>query len=156
MSQSEQFSQNSNQFNANSAGSGIIFAIVGLSFAAVIWGEYACYLFDSHSRDINGFPSPIGTSVLLKFGSVYEVKKYIREVHFIEECNLSQYYQIWHLQAASPPAEVRNLLLEVLRRTRQKAISIANNAQSVPSTRVTKRGQSQKRQQKRRRNLSEF
>ena len=26
--------------------------------------------FDSHSRDINGFPSPIGTSALLKFTSV--------------------------------------------------------------------------------------
>ena len=59
----------------NSAGSGIIFVIVGLSFAGVILGAYACYLFDSHSRDISGFPSPIGTSVLLKFGSVYEVKK---------------------------------------------------------------------------------
>ena len=68
-SQREQFLQNSNQFNANSLGSGIIFIIDGLSFA-VIWSENAWYLFDSPSRDINGFQSLIGSSVLLKFGSV--------------------------------------------------------------------------------------
>ena len=54
--------------------------MAGFSFA-VIWSENGCYLCDSHSRDINGFPSSIGTSVL-KFGSVYEVQEYIREVYF--------------------------------------------------------------------------
>ena len=52
-SQREQFLQNSNQFNANSLGSGIIFIIGGLSFA-VIWSEN---VFDSHRKDINGFPN---------------------------------------------------------------------------------------------------
>ena len=144
-SQRELFLQYSNQFNANSLGSGIIFITGGLSFA-VIWSEHACYLFDSHSTDINGFPSPIGTSVLLKFGSAYEVQEYIREIHFIEAGSFSQYYQIQYLQAASTPVEVRNFILEALGRKRQRAISIADNAQSVPSTQVTKREQSQKRQ----------
>ena len=71
-SQREPFIQHNNQFNANSLESGVIFIIGGLSFA-VIWIENVCYLLDSHSRDINGFPSPKGTSVLLKVGSVYEV-----------------------------------------------------------------------------------
>ena len=111
--QKEQFLQNSNQFNASSLGSEIIFIIGGLS-CAVILIECACYLFDSHSRDINGFPSPIGISVLLKFGSVYEVHEYIREIHFIEAGNLSQYYQVQHLQSASPSVEARNFILEAL------------------------------------------
>ena len=154
-SQREQFLQNSNQFDANSFGSGIIFIIGGLSFA-VIWSEKAYYLFDSHGRDINRLQSPVGTSVPLKFGSVYEVLEYIREIHFIEAGNFSQYYQIQYLQAASPPVEVWNFILEALVRKRQRAISIANKAQSVLSTQVTKREQSQKHQQKRQRNLSEF
>ena len=75
-----QFLQNNNYFNANSSGNGIIFIMRGFSFA-VIWSEKRYYLFDSHSKDINGFPSPIGTLVLRKFGSIYEVPEYIREVY---------------------------------------------------------------------------
>ena len=112
-SRREQFLQNSNQFNANSLGSGIIFIIGGLS-SAVICSKYACHLFNSHSRDINGLPSPIGTLVLLKFGSVYEVYKCIREVHFIQAGNLSQYYQVQHLQSHSLSLEVRNFILVAL------------------------------------------
>lgn len=48
------------------------------------------------------FQSWIETSVLTKSGLFYEVHEYIIEVHFIEEDNFSQYYQIQHLQAASP------------------------------------------------------
>ena len=103
----------------NSLRSGIIFITGGLSFA-VILSENACNLFDSHSRDINGFPSPIGTSVLLKFGSAYEVQEYIREIHFIEAGSFSQYYQIQYLQAASTPVEIRNFILEALGRERDK------------------------------------
>ena len=146
-SQREQFLQNSNQFNANSLGSGMIFIIGGLS-SAVIWSEN---VFDSHRRDVNGFPSPIGISVLLKCGSVYKVQEYIREVRFIEAGNVSQYYQIQHLQAASPPIQVPIFILEALGGKRQRAVSIANNAQCS-----TKREQSQKRQRKRHLNLSEF
>ena len=62
-----QLLQNNNHFNANSSVNGIIFIMAGFSFA-VIWSENGCYLFDSHSRDINGFPSPITTSFLLTFG----------------------------------------------------------------------------------------
>ena len=83
-----QFLQNINHFNANSSGNGIIFIVAGFSFA-VIWSGNGCYLFDSHSIDINGFPSPIGTPVLLKFGSVYEVQGYIREVYFAQASNMS-------------------------------------------------------------------
>ena len=48
------FLQNNNHFNANNSGNGIIFIMGGFSFA-VTRSENWCYLFDSHSRDINGF-----------------------------------------------------------------------------------------------------
>ena len=79
--------------------------MAGFSFA-VIWSENGCYLFGSDSRDISGFPSPIGTSVLLKFGSVYEVQEYIREVYLAKASKMSQYYQIQYLSALPPPVEV--------------------------------------------------
>ena len=69
-----QFLRNNSHFNANSSGNGIIFIMAGFSFA-LTWSENGCYLFDSHSRGIIGFPLPIGTSVLLKFDSVYEVQE---------------------------------------------------------------------------------
>ena len=100
-----QFLQNNNHFNKNSSDNGIIFIMAGFSFA-VIWSENGCYFFDSHSRDINGFPSPVGTSVLLKFGSVYEVQEYIREVYLAKASKMSQYYQIQYLSALPPPVEV--------------------------------------------------
>ena len=69
----------------------------------------------------------------------------------MEAGNVSQCYQIQHLQAASPPIQVPNFILEVLGGKRQRAVSIANNTQCS-----TKREQSQKRQRKRHLNLSEF
>ena len=123
--QRKQVLQNSNYFNANS--------LESLSFA-VIWNENKCYLFDSHWRDMNEFASPKVPPVLLKFGSIYEVHKYIREVYFIEVGNLSQYYQIQHLQAATSPVEVPNCILEVLGRKRKRTISTSINARSIPST----------------------
>ena len=141
--------------DANSSGNGVIFIMAGFTFA-VIWSENGCYLFDSHSRDINGFPSPIGTSVVLKFGSVYEVQEYIREVYFAQASNMSQYYQIQYLNAIPPPVEVRHFILETLGRKRQRQTSIAKRTQLMPSARATIREQSHKRQQKRRCKLSEF
>ena len=98
--------------------------MAGFSFA-VIWSGNGCYLFDSHSMDINGFSSPLGTSVLLKFGSVYEVQEYIREVYFAQARKMSKYYQIQYLNAVPPPMEARNFILETLGRKRQRETSIA-------------------------------
>ena len=66
------------------------------------------------------FPPPIGNSVLLKFDSSYGLQQNIREVHFVEEANLSQYCQLKHLQAASPPVEVRDFILEALGRNKEQ------------------------------------
>ena len=150
-----QFLQNNNHFNVNGSGNGIIYIMAGFSFA-VIWSENGCYLFDSHSRDINGFPSPRGMSVLLKFGSVYEVQEYIREVYFAQASNMSQYYQIQYLNAVPPPVEVRHFILETLGIKRQRETSIAKRTQLMPFARATIREQSHKRQQKRRYKLPEF
>ena len=62
-----------------------------------------CVIYLILIRGIYGFPSPIGPSVFLKFGLVYEVQKYVTEVHFIEAGNLFQYGQIQRLQYVSPP-----------------------------------------------------
>ena len=48
----------------------------------------------------------------------------ISRVQFIEIGNLSQYYQMQYLNAASPPVGVQNFIVETLWRKRQKAISI--------------------------------
>ena len=119
--------------------------MAGFSFA-VIWSENGCYFFDSHSRDINGFPSPVGTSVLLKFGSVYEVQEYIREVYLAKASKMSQYYQIQYLSALPPPVEVWHFILETLERKRQRETSVAKRTQLMPSARVTIREQSHKYQ----------
>ena len=140
-----QFLQNNCHFNANSSGNGIIFIMAGFSFA-VIWSENGCYFFDSHSRDINGFPSPVGTSVLLKFGSVYEVQEYIREVYLAKASKMSQYYQIQYLSALPPPVEVWHFILETLERKRQRETSVAKRTQLMPSARATIREQSHKYQ----------
>ena len=150
-----QFFQNNNHFNSNSLSNGIIFIKTGFSFA-VIWSENGCYLFHSHSRDINGFPSPIGTSVLLKFGSVYKVQECIRNGYFAQASNVCQYYQIQYLNAGPPPVENRHFMLETLRKKRQRETSIAKRTQLMSSARATKRDQSHKRRQKRRCQLSEF
>ena len=80
-------------------------------------------MFDSHCRDINRFPSPIGMSVLLKFGSVCEVQENIREVYFAQASNMSQYYQIQYLNAVPPPVEDRHFVLETLgRKDKEKQV----------------------------------
>ena len=149
------FLQNNNHFNANNSGNGIIFIMGGFSFA-VTRSENWFYLFDSHSRDINGFPPPIRTSVLLKFGSVYEVREYIREVYFAQASNMSQSYQIQYLNAVPQQVEVLHFILETLGRKRQRETSITKRTQLIPSGRATIREQSHKRQQKRHCKLSEF
>ena len=111
------FLQNNNHFNANSSGNGIIFIMAGFSFA-VIWSENGCYLFDSQRYQ--------WVSVInLKFGSVYEVQEYIREVYFAQASKMSKYYQIQYLNAVPPPMEVRHFILETLGRKRQRETSIA-------------------------------
>ena len=39
------------------------------------------YLFDSHSRDMDGIPSEEGKSVVLKFKDIAKVKDYLVHVH---------------------------------------------------------------------------
>ena len=91
--------------------------MAGFSFA-VIWSENGCYLFDSQRYQ--------WVSVInLKFGSVYEVQEYIREVYFAQASKMSKYYQIQYLNAVLPPMEVRHFILETLGRKRHRETSIA-------------------------------
>ena len=97
----ESFLQISDHFNSNSGRSGMIFIIGGFTFS-IIYTSAGVYVFDSHSRDDNGFPSPTGTSVLMKFRSLRETEEYIRQVYLENNNNEQQYFQIQYLYIVIP------------------------------------------------------
>ena len=49
---------------------------------AIFWNVKNIFLFDSHSRDQNGKPISNGTSVLMTFPDLLNLKKYINETYF--------------------------------------------------------------------------
>ena len=59
-------------------GNGLIFTTAGYSFS-LIWNKNSVYLFDSHSRDRNGYFTEQGTSVALSFKTLTDVEKYIHQ-----------------------------------------------------------------------------
>ena len=61
--------------------SGFLFTLRGLTMS-VTWTSKHYFLFDSHSRDVNGKISPDGFSVLLKFSSRKSVEQHILESYF--------------------------------------------------------------------------
>ena len=89
-------------FNLHPNKSGLIFLIGGFSFL-IIYTTGAVYVFDSHSRDRNGFASPSGTSILMKFRSLVDVEGYIRQVYLINNNNEELYYQIQYFDINIPP-----------------------------------------------------
>ena len=54
-----------------------MFTTAGYSFS-LIWSKYSIYLFDSHSRDINGFFIDQNNRVVLSFKTSIEVDEYIK------------------------------------------------------------------------------
>ena len=60
---------------------GFLLFIDGFTLS-VIWNKAYFFLFDSHSRNINGQISATGSSVLLRFRSLIAIEKYIREIYF--------------------------------------------------------------------------
>ena len=58
-------------------GNGVIFTTGGYSFS-LIWTKNSVFLFDSHSRDLNGSFTEQGTAVALSFKTLSDVKKYIK------------------------------------------------------------------------------
>ena len=78
--------------------SGFLFTLRGLTMS-VTWTSRHYFLFDSHSRNVNGKMCPDGFSVLLKFSSRKSLERHILETYFkdtIEEyvCLAVQYVKI--------------------------------------------------------------
>lgn len=60
-----------------------VFTANGLG-TAIMHNRRNIYIFDPHSRDHEGFISPNGTSVLLKFDTLTDVKNYYKHVLLIQ------------------------------------------------------------------------
>ena len=56
--------------------------IVNNYILGLIWGNDSIYLFDSHSKDVNGNVSSSGSAVLLKFDTLHSLENDIRSVYF--------------------------------------------------------------------------
>ena len=63
-------------------GNGLIFFINGYTFY-LIWNKSAIFICDSHSRNREGFMTPDGTYILLKFKSRNDVQRYITSQMYI-------------------------------------------------------------------------
>ena len=69
---------------ANSAqqiGTGALL-IVNNCILGLIWGNDSIYLFDSHSKDQYGNIPSSGTTVLLKFDTLFSLENYIKSVYY--------------------------------------------------------------------------
>ena len=73
-------------FKDNLRGSdGAIIVINSFMFMVKVENKFF-YLFDSHSRDKQGVQCDDGTSVVLKFKDIFEIKKYLRHI-YLTSCN---------------------------------------------------------------------
>ena len=74
-------------------GNGAVLFINGYTFS-LIWSKLAFFLFDSHSRASNGSISPNGTSILLKFKSLKDVRNYIIQTYLTDQGLQSLQYEL--------------------------------------------------------------
>ena len=80
----DKFQNDENQFNnlldncyfSNASVTGAIVFINGYCISILKHNDFL-FVFDSHSRDVNGQPTPEGTSILMKFKSIETVKTYL-------------------------------------------------------------------------------
>ena len=52
------------------------------------------YLFDSHSRDSQGLPCANGSSIVLKFKDVFEIKKYLKHIYLTASQKTKLWFQL--------------------------------------------------------------
>ena len=116
--------ENHIHYSETEKGNGAIFTCSGLSIA-VIWAGDCVFLFDSHSRNINGRHDPNGQAVLLKFSLLSCVNNYIKSF-YEDSLNISPETQ-YDLQYISVDLteESKNQIVSVIRRKRK---STANHS----------------------------
>ena len=95
-------------------GNGLIFFINGYTFA-LIWSKSAVFLRDSHSRDEQGFTTPDGTSVLLKFRSLDDVQSYITNIYLVHQNMQITFYQLQYIKIETENIDIPLILMSVKR-----------------------------------------
>ena len=87
-------------------GSGLIFVTGGYSFS-LIWSKNAVFLFDSHSRDINGAFTDQCASIILSFKCLSDVEKYVSSEYSKQLPNFSEtQFELQYIRVVTSPANV--------------------------------------------------
>ena len=73
----------------------------------IIWGRQCFYLFDSHSKDGHGNISQNGTAVLLKFGSLNDLERYIKLIYNNEVQHETLYFQVHFMSVNCLPEHLQ-------------------------------------------------
>ena len=99
-------------------GHGILFIVASYSFA-ILWNKCNFFLFDPHSRTIEGKFCNDGTSVLLKFSSMRQLQIYIYEIYFPLRHSESEYlhYEMQCIVAEVNEGEKCNNVLNMIKET---------------------------------------
>ena len=63
--------------DSSQTGNGAIFTCGGLS-VLLIWSRNGIFLFESHSGNIEGFPDPNGSAILLEFRLILSLNNFIK------------------------------------------------------------------------------
>ena len=82
-------------------GNGLIFTTGGYSFS-LIWSKNSIFLFDLHSRDINGCFTDQGSSVALSFKTLIDVDQYIKTEYLKHLSNFHEtQYELQYVRVTS-------------------------------------------------------
>ena len=86
------FGYNNNLFehirnlDCSQTGNGAIFTCGGLS-VSLIWGRNGVFLFDSHSRNIEGFPDPKSSAVFLEITLIRSLNNFLKRFYQVNVPN---------------------------------------------------------------------
>ena len=108
--------------NEENHGQGMIL-IFDMFTISIIWNKANFFLFDSHSRDVNGNIIENGSSVLLKFRSLNAVEKYLK-LTYINDDSLSLTVDIAFIAINAEESELqlleRDVSCEIKRKRKQQ------------------------------------
>ena len=112
---SDIFGYNNNLFehirnlDSSQAGNGATFTCGGLSFS-LIWVRNGVFLFDCHSRNIEGFPDPNGCAVPLEFRLMRSLNNFIKRFYRVNVPNsFILQYDIRYIKVKIPTESISNI-----------------------------------------------
>ena len=100
------------------------------SGTAFMYDSRYFYIFDPHSRDNEGFVSPNGTSVLLKFKTSADAENYYKHVLLTQanKTNVGYEYQLYSIETSD---KLLTKIKEYLRKEKDKCRMRKRNANSA-------------------------